>query len=82
MSAQLKIQKEVTGSAVIDLGANGSLTFDKVNVYMNEWSEKELTLLIVDKNDPNNKIQLTFDKPVEFIDLKPEKPAEEETQTS
>lgn len=79
MKDQLKIKKEVTGTALIDLGAHGSMTFERVSVYMNEWSEKEMVMLIVDKNDPNNKIQLTFDKPAAFVD-KVEKP-EEQKQT-
>ena len=84
--SDLKIKKEVQGTALIDLGMRGSLTFDAVTVYQNEWSEKDMVLLIVDKNDPNNKIQLTFSKPAEYIEVKPpvpeqpaEKPADETT---
>lgn len=77
MSAQqLKIQKDVKGTATIDLGHNGSLSFEDVTVYMNEWSEKDLILMVVDKNDPNNKIQLTLEKPTEFIEVKKD-PVEE-----
>jgi len=77
MSAQLKIQKEVKGTAVIELGHNGSLSFEEVTVYMNEWSEKDLILMIIDKNDPNNKIQLTLVKPTEFVEVKKEDPVTE-----
>ncbi len=77
---QLKIKKDVKGSAMIELGHNGSMSFDQISVYMNEWTEKDLILLIVDKNDPNNKIQLTFNKPAEFIEVK--KPDAESAEKS
>jgi hypothetical protein len=71
MSAELKIKSKVKGTAVIDLGPRGSMAFEEITVYQNEWSETDMILLIVDKNDPNNKIQLTFSKPAEFIEVKP-----------
>ena len=71
MSAELKLKKEVKGTAVIDLGPNGALTFENITVYQNEWSETDMVLLIVDKNNPANKIQLTFNKPEEFIEVPP-----------
>lgn len=82
MSAQLKIQKEVKGKALIDLGANGSLEFEQVSVYTNGWSDKDLIMMIVDKNNPNHKIQLTFTKPTEFVEVPKaeEKPQEENTE--
>lgn len=66
----LKLRKEVKGTALIDLGANGSLAFDEIQVYMSEWHEKEMVLSVVDKNNPSNKIQLSFDKPESFIEKK------------
>ena len=79
MSDQLKIKKEIKGSAMIELGSNGSMAFDEVTVYMNEWSEKDMILLIVDKNNPNHKIQLSFTKPIEFIDVKKDEVKKDDT---
>ena len=72
MTYELKLKKEVKGTAVIDLGPNGTMTFNDIIVYQNGWSETDMVLLIVDKNDSNNKIQLTFNKPEEFIEKKKE----------
>jgi hypothetical protein len=72
MSAELKIQKEVKGSALIDLGRSGTLSFDAVTVYTNGWDEEDMVMLIVDKNDPEHKIQLTFSKPVKEETITPE----------
>jgi hypothetical protein len=73
MSTTLKLKKEIKGNALIDLGPRGSLGFDEINVSINDWSEREMVLLVVDKKDPNNKIQLCFDKPEEFIEKKTER---------
>lgn len=70
MNEQLKIKKDINGSALIDLGQQGSLTFEQVTVYSNDEKEKDLVLLIVDKNNPNNKIQLTFNKASDFTEEK------------
>lgn len=70
MNEQLKIKKYINGSALIDLGQQGSLTFEQVTIYSNDEKEKDLVLLIVDKNNPNNKIQLTFNKASDFTEEK------------
>jgi uncharacterized protein YueI len=80
---QLKVKKEVKGSALIELGINGSLAFEQVTVYMNDHSEKDMVLMIVDKNNPDQKIQLTFNKPAEFVEVKkPDDPIEEKTENT
>jgi hypothetical protein len=68
--SELKLKKEVKGSAIINLGPNGSLTFDEIQVYINDWHETELILSIVDKNNSNNQIQVSFDKPEAFVEKK------------
>ena len=78
MSTQLKVKKEVKGSAMVELGVHGSIAFEQVTVYMNEWSEKDMIMMIVDKNNPNHKIQLTFNKPAEFVEVKKEEIKEED----
>jgi hypothetical protein len=81
MSNPLKVKKEVKGSALIELGANGSLAFENITVYMSDHSDKDLVMMIVDKDNPNHKIQLTFNKTSEFEEVKkPDDNVSTETQ--
>lgn len=70
MSDKLKIQK-VKGDVIIDFGG-APFSMNGCTVYSNGWGEKDLVLLIQDKNDPNKKVQLTFTKPAEFVEPKKE----------
>jgi len=86
MSDQLKIKKEIKGTALIELGNYGTAVFETISVYSNESSDTDIVLLIVDKKNPTHKIQLTLskekiaaevpDEPEAKVEPKPEEPSE------
>lgn len=78
----LKIHKEVKGKALIDLGQHGTATFEDVSVYLNDWSEKDMVIMVVDKSNPDHKIQITLEKPTEFIEVKKEETPESSDNTA
>jgi hypothetical protein len=61
MSDKLKIQKDISGTAVIDLGVQGSMQFEEISVFAEDAGE-DMIIMVVDKNDPSHKIQITMQK--------------------
>lgn len=55
-------KKEVKGSVLIDLGPNGTLPFDFSAVHISEFDERDMTLVVVDKGNSNNRITMSFEK--------------------
>ncbi len=61
MSMELNVKKDVTAEAIVQV-AGIDLRIDSADVFMSKEDDKELIIQIQDKTNPENKIQIHFNK--------------------
>lgn len=60
--SDLNLKKEVTAEIIVQADGGGELAIAAADVYMSGEDDKDMVILLQDKTNPNNKIQISFTK--------------------